>query len=621
MIHNQYLRLFCLYIILSFPPSFLGQTEKTVITNQTSPEEILLAEIPVVTASKKLQKESEASASVVVITSEDIKKSGARTVAEAVQFVAGLNVFGLENIDIRGVGAGSRVLFLTDGRRNNDVFTGGFESGFERSLTNVERIEVIKGPASSLYGTNAFAGIINVISKNSSENKGLSLTVSGGNLTFQTYEALLGIEAKKLDMLFSFTAHSDKGNDMFGTNDQVRTFDVFGKIKWSDFTLLGRYRPNRRAIPNLGGILTPTSFTKRSDTVTSLGYENTFKEKLTIFSQIYMQNEVLFFADPNGNLDVRDLRIEAEARANYRFNKIDNLTFGFEARRDRTNNVKNSVTERYRSNNKSFYIENELRPINRLSFTTGLRVDDNTVFGSSLNPRLAIVSTLSSKTIIKGFFGRAFRGPDFINLFTDIQAGFFTILKNPNLKPEIVKTVELEASQRVSNFLEGRINIYRNFLDNLIVTTIVGNKAVFANIGKVSTSGVEISLKGNIGKDLSFFANESIQFAENKISQTRLPLIPRNTLNLGLVYESKKKFRVALFGKYVSQRPTTNSLTARPINLNSYFKADITFSTKFSKQLEFSTAIYNIFNVKYDRGFASPQNGTQAVFKLNYLVN
>jgi iron complex outermembrane receptor protein len=242
-------------------------------------EEILFTEVNVVTAAKKPQKRSEAPAAVMVITPEEIKNSGARTIAEAVQYKTGLNVVSQSGINIRGVGSGSRILLLVDGARANDVFTGGFEDGFERALTQVERIEVIKGPASSLYGTNAFAGIINIITKKPQDNTGWALKAAGGNFATQNYELLAGLEREKVDGLFTFSVYTDEGSDLLGENDSLRAYDSFGKLEWRDFVFSGGYRHNRQEIPSIGFTLTPDSFIERDDGYGHLHYDKTLSDR------------------------------------------------------------------------------------------------------------------------------------------------------------------------------------------------------------------------------------------------------------------------------------------------------------------------------------------------------
>lgn len=604
-----------LFITQAVVPVMAQTDEPSENASEPSPEEIIFQEVDVVTAAKRAQKRSQAPAAIRVITAEDIKKFGARTIAEAIQYETGLNIFGISGVNIRGVGSGARILLLVDGARANDVFTGGFETGLERQLDYVERIEVIKGPASSLYGTNAFAGIIHIITKKPQKNQDLTVKAAGGNFTTQNYSVLWGRDTDTLDGLFSLSAYASEGHDILGTNDSLRALDLFAKIQWKEFTFSGGYRPNRTGIPSIGNLLTPTSFIKRSDTFSHLFYEKDLSNHFILFSQLSLQHENLFLADPAENSDFRDLRIEGEARGTYVLNDKDSLTFGVELRRDRTNNVKTSASEQFKSHNTSFFAENELRFTERLSVTTGLRVDDNSVFGSSVNPRAGVVWTLPQGTIVKGFVGRAFRGPEFLSLFTDIKIGNFIIVRNPLLKPETVVSYEAEISYPFRNWLEAQVNIYHNSLRDLISGALVENVFTSVNVGEASSDGVEVSLKAKIGKQIDVFANHSFQFVEDDISKTRLPLIPRNTTNLGVTFRSPKSFTIGAYAKYIGERPSTD-LTGKPINLPDRFKMDLTASARIHEDWEFSIAVYNLFDVQNDENVIDT-NPTQVLAGLS----
>ena len=581
-------------------------------------EEILFAKIRVVTAGKKAQESTEAAAAISVISARRIRELGARTIAEAIQYIPGINVFGLNNVNIRGVGSGGRILLLVDGRRNNDVFTGGFEVGFERSLDNVDRIEVIKGPASSLYGTDAFAGIINIITKDGKDYPGASLRAAGGNFTTQTYSLTYGFSQKRLDGFLAAKAHSDEGPDLLGTNDSTRAFDLFGKLNWNDFTFSAGYRPNRTEIPQIGGFPSPESFVKRHDSFSQIQYQNQYEDRWNFYAQFYFQNEVFFVNDPTEDLDITDLRLEGEARANYTFNEQDNLTLGTELRRDRTRNERLRGDEIYKANNRSFYAENEYRFNPSLILTTGIRFDDNSIFGSSTNPRAGLIFKPRETTVLKFFAGRAFRGPEFVNLFTDITLGNFVVHRNPLLKPEKVWTLEGEIAHSLSDSLQLRFNIYHNSLEDLVFTNVSGTTATFSNIGKASLYGIEAGVSGRFSDDLLYFANYTLQKGRNITRDRGVLLLPENTVKGGITYRSTRGYTISLLSAYVGSRIAQNLVTGRPTTLSDYIKMDLVFFLDLTSRLQLRTAVYNLFGADYESDFGVQQRGIQVVAGVNY---
>src|SRR5262249_21513055 len=155
------------------------------------------------------------------------------------------------------------------------------------------------------------------------------------------------------------TGYTDQGTDFLGTNDDVWAVDLFGKVNYRNFTFSGGYRPNKTDVPSVGGIPTPTSFIKRDDSFGHVQYLKELNEKWHFFSQVYFQNELVFLNDPLGALDVADLRVEGEARANYHWNERNDVTMGTEWRRDRTNDEKSTGTETFHGTNRSFYAEDQ----------------------------------------------------------------------------------------------------------------------------------------------------------------------------------------------------------------------------------------------------------------------
>jgi iron complex outermembrane receptor protein len=608
------------FFLLIFPILTLYAENSNSQNSSETPgrEEILFTKIRVVTASKKPQESAEAAAAISVISAARLRELGARTIAEAVQYIPGLNVFGLNNVNIRGVGSGGRILLLVDGRRNNDVFTGGFEVGFERSLDDVDRIEVIKGPASSLYGTNAFAGIINIITKDGADYPGIRLRAGGGNFTTQTYGLTYGLRNKTVDGFLAATAHSDEGPDLAGTNDSTRAFDLFGKLRWNDFIFSAGYRPNRTEIPAIGGFPSPESFTKRYDTFSQVQYQKQYEDRWNFHAQFYFQNEILFLNDPTEDLDITDLRLEGEARVNYTFNDQDNLTIGTELRRDRTKNERLQADEIYRSNNRSFYAENEYRMNPELILTTGIRFDDNSVFGSSTNPRVGLIFRPREPTILKFFAGRAFRGPEFVNLFTDLTLGNFIVHRNPLLKPEKVWTFEGEIMHSFSDSLQLRFNVYHNSLDDLIFTSVTGTTATFSNFGKASLYGIEAGANGQLFGNVFYFVNYALQKGRNITRDRDVFLLPTNTINGGITYRSTHGYTISLLNVYVGSRLAQNLVLGRIITLSDYLKTDLVFLLDLTSRLQLQTAVYNLFDADYESDFAAPQRGIQAVAGIRY---
>src|SRR5665213_1219069 len=199
-----------------------GTNQASADLTALSLESLMQIEVPQVYAASKVeQKVTEAPASITVITSDDVKKQGYRTLGDVLQSVPGFNVSYDRNYDfvgVRGVSLGdfnSRILLLVDGHRvNNNLTDGAFVgTAFLLDMDLVDRVEVIRGPSAVLYGNNAFFGVINVITRTGAQLNGLE--VAGGYGSFDSYKARVSygkLFTNGVEMLLSGTYYNSAGN-------------------------------------------------------------------------------------------------------------------------------------------------------------------------------------------------------------------------------------------------------------------------------------------------------------------------------------------------------------------------------------------------------------------------
>ena len=243
---------------------------------QASPdslEQLLDTEITTVTGASKYQQElTDAPASVSIITSDDIRKGGFRNLAEALSSVRSFYftyIRSFHNIGVRGFSPlgdfNTRVLLLVDGYRLND---GLYESAplgndFPVDMDLIDRIEVIRGPGSSLYGTNAFLAVINVITRTGKDIKGGELSTSGGSFNTWTGRTTGGANfSNNIDLLLSGSYRDTAGQqnlsfpEYAATNagvahnmDGETTWDLLAKAAWKDLSLLLLYQNRDKTVP------------------------------------------------------------------------------------------------------------------------------------------------------------------------------------------------------------------------------------------------------------------------------------------------------------------------------------------------------------------------------------
>ena len=280
----------CLHVIYSVSPSGVFAQEEDVFMLEGAGEEaIVFQEIPsVYGVSKFEQKITEAPSFVTLITSDEIRKYGHRTLAEVLNSVTGFfttydrnyNYLGIRGFNRPG-DFNTRVLLLVDGHRLNDNLYDQAGLGTE-SLVDVDlidRVEVIRGPSSSLYGTNAFFGVINVITKRGRDIKGVELSAEIGSWDTYRGRVTYGDKfANGIEVLLSGSYYDSEGqkslyyeefDDPTTGNGITRKADddqfpnFFGKITFRDFTLQGGFVSREKGIPTASyGTFFPTNQTR-----------------------------------------------------------------------------------------------------------------------------------------------------------------------------------------------------------------------------------------------------------------------------------------------------------------------------------------------------------------------
>ena len=242
---------------------------------ETGTDQILFNEIPTVSgASKYEQRTTEAPSYISIVTSDEIKRYGYRTLAEIVGSVAGFysnydrtyNYVGMRGISVPG-DYNTRVLVLLNGHRiNENIYdSAGFGNDGIVDVDLIERVEVIRGPGSSLYGSNAFLSVINIITKRGRNYKGPE--VSGAAGSYETYKGR-GTYGDRysngVELLLSGTYYSSQGKDSIyfsqfdspDTNngkaeraDGAQNHNLFTSVQYGDVTLEGAYNRSRKQLP------------------------------------------------------------------------------------------------------------------------------------------------------------------------------------------------------------------------------------------------------------------------------------------------------------------------------------------------------------------------------------
>jgi len=533
---------------------------------------------------------SEAAAIASVITSQDIEAMGATTVEEALESVPGVHISHSGEVYspkylIRGISTkyNPETLVLINGIPITSSFRGD-RTAFLGTLPvkMVSKIEVIRGPGSALYGADAFAGVVNVVTKSPSEIDGTEVGVGAGS--FRSHEAWLfhsevagdlkgtlmvnyrDTEGHKreitadaqtrLDNLTGTNASLAPGPPSLLQNEVAVVMDI-EKLKW-------RLRGSIHERSNLGSgqgvseALDPNSrFTYARQTLDltyhdpKLGEHWDFTTQLACYhgSQEIDQNLNLFPPGANLGNGVFPDGVIGNPEFWERHIRFDNSAFytGFENHRirlgvgyqflhlyqvqtsrnfdpsnfaprpgltDATDTSEIYIPEKSRTGVYAF-AQDEWRLGHDWEFTAGLRYDRYSDFGGTLNPRAALVWKTTPALTTKLLYGRAFRAPSFVELYTINNP---VTLGNPDLRPEINNVYELAWSYQATPDWSAGLNLFHYNVSDLIaiVKDPVGTTATAQNFGSQTGNGFEFETKFKATSQLFLTGNYSYLKATNE---------------------------------------------------------------------------------------------------------
>ncbi|MCK9224302.1 MAG: TonB-dependent receptor [Candidatus Muirbacterium halophilum] len=557
----------------------------------------------VITGTKTKHLLKDAPVKTEIITMEELQKKGITNIKNAFDEIPGLKAtktvgsWGNKgNIEIQGLDS-SHTMILLDG-----VQVLGGHGGVDISfipISSIKRIEIVKGSASSLYGSEAIGGVINIITKDKNLNKN-NFTAGFGKYNFQTSDFTTSISNNNADFNISYSNSSSDGvnKDYVASgkreSDKYREHSISGNIK----------------IKNGNNSLDIKPFF--SEHITKSGVNATTWQdriqKRTSFNIIY--NSIL---NDNNNLKFRfsdfeykhytedkksewiDDYNETEITYNSVINSKNSLIFGFHKKEEERNDTGKGFKAQRDIDSLYFQAESDF---GNLILVSGIRMDDYNDLGEQKNPKLTLFFNKSDNIKYRMSYGEAFKAPDMEKLYAvPWRMSPYNVISNSLLKPEESKNIEFGIDITKSKKEEFYINFFQNKVDNLISYNITRFgpppwNMNWVNVNKSKTKGVEFTYKKKINENLSNNftytklntedVNTGLELAnkpENKITFSINKFIPENNVNMNIcLYYTGKRF----------------DDSANTIELGGYTTADLTLNKKVNDNSSFYLKLENL---------------------------
>lgn len=543
----------------------------------------------VVTATRSQLSQKEVPQSVEVITKAEIEKLGATSVREVLKYASNLyyadgNGAHGDNFTLRGSGIND-VLILLNGRRlpGENFYAANKDSGNARTLerfnlANVERIEIVRGQAGALYGSDAQVGVINIITKKATER---SFTVgfnTGSHQMNNYYRWDSGVQGKVSAVL----------DVNFG---KLRNFDSraegFSHGPWQSYALDLDYEMDEDNKLNLYIDYTKQNYDFEAVTSSGLSWDNHRDyERKTVVATYEGQDEYNTYSlsatygelKTNGNekellmrpgtrptlvprvTESKHKLWSVEARNAVQLSENNKLTVGGEVRTvDGGAFVENAKDK---TDQHSVYLQEEVYLNDKLLVIPSVRYDHHDSFGGQISPSVGATYFLTEASRLKANYGKAYRAPSVDELYGAFDhMGMFTFYGNANLKPEETTGWELTYEQEFSDNSKGSLTYFANRKDNAIsyqkmagVNMVGMSDYQFVNIDEASTKGVEFTYEQDLGAGFTLCLDYAYLDVQNEVTGERLNFSSRNTYTAKLVWaeDAVNPLSVAVFNRWYS---------------------------------------------------------------------
>lgn len=602
----------------------------------------------VVTATRLETPLSEVASSVTVITHDQIVNKQSTSVVDVLRTVPGLDVVRLggegqqTSVFLRGANS-THTLVLVDGIEMNDPANPGRSFDFATLATdNIERIEIVRGPGSTLYGSDALGGVINIITRKGAGKP--TVTVSGEGGSFETHQEKLSLAGGNELLNYSLVASHIESQGISAAGERYDNKERDGYRRTAVSTRLGltptdnfdldfflRYLDAQADLDTYAGPFgddpnntfdSKSLFLGLQGRLLLLGdaWEQKFGLSLTDYDR-ENRNDTDAAHPFDSSLTTYDSRLyKVDWQHNLYLHPTNILTFGVEYEKEQARGTSTYIYadpswntqdrfDRKSAETWSSYIQDEIKLWRDFITTLGLRVDDHQTFGTRVTYRITSSYLLRpTGTRIKGTFGTAFKAPTLAQLYENSTY----VLGNPDLAPETSRGWDIGLEQR---FLDDRIVLgvtyFENHFEDLINTffSLTSFKYEYENVDEAQTKGVELTASVRPLDDLTLSASYTYTDTENRSTGEQLLRRPRHKYNLNLNYRFLDRGNANLDIFYFGKRDDLDLFNwASTKTLAGYTLVNLAVSYEINRHLRIHGRVENLLDEDYEEvnGFGSP---------------
>lgn len=522
----------------------------------------------IITANKFGQDLREIPSSSYVLNSKIFDEKNYQKVDDAFRYVPGITMT-QDQISIRGSsgysrGAGTRVLVAIDGIPIYTPDTG--EIIWELiPINDISKIEILKGAASSMYGSSAIGGVINIITDKITSNPVTYIKLQGGvyskpsykkwewtnkTLAFNKQSISHSRSIGKLSLSATLSRFEDlsyrKNDDQIRYSAFIKANYNFSKNTSLSFWGSGYTRDKSTFIywKDLADALIPPESNlgqsiKSDRTIMGFKFDHIFNDKLTL---TFVPSAYLsYWKDQSESSNKSSSKLyRNELRAKYKFSDSANLISGIEYQ---YNKVGSNIFGDRTSNSIGIFSQLDYKILKPLNLTLGIRFDNNKLVDlqseSSLSPKLGLNYKLNDNTFFKTSFGKGFRAPSLAEAFTSTTTSGVTVKPNPNIKSETSYSFEVGIIHNFTNLFNVDISIFNNeYFDMIEPSFDKFGDILFRNLTRARIQGIDANIITNFFADnLTLNLGYSYLWAIDLNTKSFLKYRPKNSVVAGLNFK------------------------------------------------------------------------------------